>query len=140
MVFFWRIGKVNQSWQLLCWMQQIILILSKMELKQQKVVVYQSDVTLLLLMAHYDNIHCMGIQMKFLSGFTSITAVQEFLGHEVAAVFLLFHTLTSYDVIRKFSGQSKYHSGIIIVAFMLVRRGEHQKMSRAEWLRHDTSI
>ena len=79
-----------------------------MELKQQKVVVYENDGDLLvLLLARYNNIDCIYIQMKSLAGYTSITAVHEFLGHEVASALLPFYALTCCDVTENLSGKSK---------------------------------
>ena len=86
----------------------VILGLSEMELKQQNVAVYGNDVDLLvLLLAHYNNIDCLYIQMKSLAGYTSITAVHEFLGHEVLSALLPFYALTCCDVTENLSGKSK---------------------------------
>ena len=86
----------------------IIMGLSSMKLQEKRVVVYGNDVDLfVLLLAHYNNINCLDLHMKSLSGFTPITAVHDFLGSEVASALLPFHALTGCDVARKFSGRSK---------------------------------
>ena len=45
--------------------------------------------------------------MKFLTGYTSITAVFNSLGSEVASALLPFHALTGCDITGKFSGKTK---------------------------------
>ena len=86
----------------------IILGLSTIELKKRKVVVYGNYVDLfVLLLAHYENIDCMNIQMNSLTGYSSITAIYDILGHEVASALLPFHALTGCDVTGKFSGRTK---------------------------------
>ena len=79
-----------------------------MELKDKKAVVYVSDADLfVLLLAHYDKINCLDIQMKSLKGYTSITCVYEFLGQNVSSALLPFHAITGCDVTGKFSNRSK---------------------------------
>ena len=86
----------------------IILGLSTIFLRGKSVLEYGSDVDLFaLLLAHYDNIDCANIVMKSLSGYTSIKAVHDFLGSNVASVLLAFHGLTGCDIAGKFSGKSK---------------------------------
>ena len=45
--------------------------------------------------------------MKSLTGYTSITAVFNSLGSEVASALLSFHALTGCDITGKFSGKTK---------------------------------
>ena len=86
----------------------IIMGLSSIGLLQKRVVVYGSDVDLfVLLLAHYQNIGCREMFMKSLTGYTSITTVFNFLGHEVASALLSFHALTGCDITGKFSGKTK---------------------------------
>ena len=89
-------------------MQNLIIYISSMKLQEERVVVYGNDVDLfVLLLAHYKNIDFLDVQMRFLSGFTPITAVRDFLESDVASVLLLFHTVTEFDVAGKFSGRIK---------------------------------
>ena len=86
----------------------IIMGLSTLMLQDKRVVVYGSDVDLfVLLLAHYQNIDCLEIYMKSLSGYTCITAVRDFLGGDVAAALLPFHALTGCDITGKVSGKTK---------------------------------
>ena len=86
----------------------IVMGLCSLELLQKRVVVYGSDVDLfVLLLAHYQNIGYREIYMKSLTGYTSITAVFNSLGSEVASALLPFHALTGCDITGKFSGKTK---------------------------------
>ena len=86
----------------------IIMGLSSMDLRQKRVIVNGNDVDLfVLLLAHYTHINCLEIHMKSLKGYTSMTSVYNFLGHNVASALLPFHALTGCDVTGKFSGRSK---------------------------------
>ena len=76
----------------------IILGLSEIELKQQNVVAYGSDVDLFVfLLAGCKTIDDMDIQMKSLAGYISIAAVHEFTHNDVASALLPFHTLGGCD-------------------------------------------
>ena len=79
-----------------------------MDLKKKRVVVYGNDVDLfVLLLAHYNNIDCMDLQMKTLNGYTSLTSILNFFGHRVLLALLVLHALTGCDVTGKFSSKSK---------------------------------
>ena len=82
----------------------IMMGLSSMKLKEKRVVVYGNAVDLFaLLLYHYNNIDCLELHMKSLSGYTSITGVHDFLGSDVAAALLPFQAVTGCDVTGKFS-------------------------------------
>ena len=86
----------------------IIHGLSSMYVRQKHVTVYGNDSDLFaLLLMHYKSIDCNELYMKSHSGYTSITAVYNFLGHDVATAVLSLHALTGCDTIGKFSGKSK---------------------------------
>ena len=86
----------------------IILGLTAMNIEQKRVTVYASDSDLFaLLLMDYSSFNCHELHMKSLTGYTSITAVHEFLGHVVAEALLSFHALNGCDTTGKFSGKSK---------------------------------
>ena len=86
----------------------IIIGLTVMNIEQKRVTVYASDSDLFaLLLMHYSSFNCHELHMKSLTGYTSSTAVHEFLGPVVAKALLSFHALTGCDTTGKFSGKSK---------------------------------
>ena len=79
-----------------------------MNIEQKRVTVYASNSDLFtLLLMHYSSFNCHALHMKSYTGYTSITAVHEFLGPVVAKALLSFHALTGCDTTDKFSGKSK---------------------------------
>jgi hypothetical protein len=76
----------------------IILGLSVMNVHQKRITVYGNDSDLFaILVMHYSTINCEELNMKALSGYTSITTAYNFLGPHVAAAVLSFHSLTGCD-------------------------------------------
>ena len=69
----------------------IIHGLSSMYLRQKHVTVYGNDSDLFaLLLMHYKTIDCKELYMKSHSGYTSITAVYNFLGHMLPQLCFLY--------------------------------------------------
>ena len=73
--------------------------LSTLDLLQKRVVVFGNDVDLfVLLLAHYQNINCTELFMKFLEGHTCITALYKFLGKDAASALLPLLSMHSQGV------------------------------------------
>ena len=84
----------------------IILGLTAMNIEHKQVPVYANDSDLFaLLLMHYSSFNSHELHMKSLTGYTSITAINEFLGPDVAKALLSFHALNGCDTTGKFSGE-----------------------------------
>ena len=62
----------------------------------------------MLLLTHYNNIDCLDLHRKSLSGYTPMTAVRDFLRSYVASFMTLqFHAVTGCDVAGKLAVRAK---------------------------------